>query len=167
MFSGTAPTTRSQKVFFVLLFFNLLVPCKFDQILIRGLAAGRRNAVVLVSMVGHRKRPTRGSKWRKGWELCCSYSRWGHLRWPVVGCRLRSCASLCLWKRFLNKSIFKRESSQPIWKLGCPTLQFMQFFFNIVHYAFDPSPPSFWTFGRFFDRLGGTLHYSKVRQYKA
>ena len=38
----------------------------FGHILIRGLATGRRNTVVLVSMVGRRKRPARGTTRRKG-----------------------------------------------------------------------------------------------------
>ena len=39
-------------------------------------------------------------------------------------------------------------------------------FFSIVQNALDPSPPSFWTFGRFFWRLGGTLHCSEIGKYK-
>ena len=109
--TGTAPTTRNQKVFVAWLFSNLFVmqrcTAHFGQILIRGLAAERRNIIILVSVVGHSKRQPRGPKRRKGWELCLCSSRWEHLRWPVVWCPMRSCSSLCLWKKFLNKRIFK------------------------------------------------------------
>ena len=44
----------------------LVLICTFVQILSRGLATGRRNTVVLVSMVGRTKRPPRATTRRKG-----------------------------------------------------------------------------------------------------